>query len=344
MRRKTPYLYFLLFFSLLALMSLPKISTEKLRSTAVAFFAPVWQPLTKVKSFFVRHTGSEETYFSAHDEELQQLRLENSLLRSEILHLKEAIQHELRLLNQMTSITDRKLETRQTTNFLKKRHRLELQKLLQLQLKAIPGHVIYRSPASWSSSLWIDVGTSTNETLGSTVVAKNSPVLVGTSIVGVIDYVGHKQSRVRLITDSGLTPSVRALRIASQSPLIIEKIHTLIQLLEKQKNVLADPEAQEGLIKHLETTAASLAPDEPLWYLAKGEIHGSSKPLWRTQRHQLTGTGFNYDFADGEGPARDLRSGKPLDEHSEEVAMPIIKAGDLLVTTGMDGVFPPTCS
>ena len=44
----------------------------------------------------------------------------------------------------------------------------------------------------------------------------------------------------------------------------------------------------------------------------------------------LKGVGFNYDFADAEGPARPLRS--------EE--LPLLKAGDLLVTTGMDGIFP----
>lgn len=341
MRKKPPYLLLILFFSILALMSLPKGTTESLRGTVVAFFTPLWEPLAKVKTFFSAQSNSADAHFSAHDEELQQLRLENSLLRAEILHLKESIQHELRLLNQMTAIPDRQIETNQTANFLKKRHRLELQKLLKLQLKAIPAHVIFRAPTSWNSSLWIDVGTATNEFLGSTIVAKNSPVLVGTSVVGVIDYVGKKQSRVRLITDSGLTPSVRALRTSTQTPLLIEKIHTLIHLLEKQKNVLADPEEQDSLIKHLETAAANLSPEAPFSYLAKGEIHGLSMPLWQGQRHLLKGIGFNYDFADGEGPARDLRSGKPLDPHSDLPATPILKTGDLLVTTGMDGVFPP---
>lgn len=322
-------------------MSLPRSYTEKMRGVTMAFIAPVGAKLSSLKNYFGSYFYPEEAHFSAHNEELQQLRLENALLRSEILHLKEAIQHELRLLNQMTSITNRQIETKETTNFLKKRHRLELQKLLQLQLQAIPAHVIFRSPASWNSSLWIDVGTHTNQTLASNIIAKNSPVLVGTSIIGVIDYVGNKQSRVRLITDSGLTPSVRALRSSSQTPLLIEKIHTLIHLIEKQKNVLANPQEQENLIMQLENMANNLSSDEPIHYLAKGELHGSGMPLWRGQRHQLKGVGFNYDFADGEGPARDLRSGKPLSHTSGESSLPILKSGDLLVTTGMDGVFPP---
>jgi cell shape-determining protein MreC len=52
----------------------------------------------------------------------------------------------------------------------------------------------------------------------------------------------------------------------------------------------------------------------------------------------LRGTGFNYDFADDEGPGRDLRTGKPLE--GKKPAIPLIKVGDLLITTGFDGVFP----
>ena len=83
-----------------------------------------------------------------------------------------------------------------------------------------------------------------------------------------------------------------------------------------------------------------LSSDEKTHVLAKGELSGSSKPLWRTQRHQLKGTGFNYDFADGEGAARDLRTGNLSSLDPVESSVPIVKAGDLLVTTGMDGVFP----
>ncbi|NBU62870.1 MAG: rod shape-determining protein MreC, partial [Chlamydiae bacterium] len=42
----------------------------------------------------------------------------------------------------------------------------------------------------------------------------------------------------------------------------------------------------------------------------------------------LSGYGFNYDFADSEGGPFDLRT-----EH-------LIRVGDLLVTTGLDGIFP----
>ena len=62
-------------------------------------------------------------------------------------------------------------------------------------------------------------------------------------------------------------------------------------------------------------------------YLAKGEVHGSSAPFWRSRGPTLKGIGFNFDYPDEEG----TRKG----------AVPILKEGDFLVTSGLDGVFPP---
>ncbi|MCB1180759.1 MAG: hypothetical protein KDK55_01880 [Chlamydiia bacterium] len=153
----------------------------------------------------------------------------------------------------------------------------------------ISATVIYRDPMSWSSSFWIDVGERTNHT--QQIVAKNSPVLIGDSIIGAIDYVGKTQSRVRLITDSGLNPSVRAVRGNTS-------------------------------------------------YLAKGVLQGTGPPLWRGRSPTLKGIGFNYDFDDTEGSARDLVTGAYADPFKKGEAISLIKEGDLLVTTGMDGVFP----
>ncbi len=193
------------------------------------------------------------------NQELVQLHLENHLLRNEISQLTE---------------------------------------LLHLQMKdlpeAVPARVIYRSLSSWNSSLWINVGEEDNHQLRRDIILKNSPVTLGTAVVGVIDYVGKHQSRVRLITDTGLTPSVRAVREV----------------------------------------------DGELRRLAKGELHGSSHPLWRSQAQILHGSGFNYDFPDEFGPARDLRTGFPFNADQNATPISLIQPNDLLITTGMDGVFP----
>lgn len=137
---------------------------------------------------------------------------------------------------------------------------------------ALSAQVIVRSHAAWQSFLWLNIGAQ-----GAPFPLKNAPVLDGDTLVGVIEEVGAKESRVRLISDPRLNPSVRIVR-------------------DKQ-------------------------------YLAKGELNGAIKPLFQYPGTLLKGTGFNYDFPDEEGPAQDLRA-------------PIIQKGDLLVTTGFDGVFP----
>jgi len=185
---------------------------------------------------------------------LQRMTLENRMLKSELKRLKDHFGDDLGY-------------------------------IFYMDYDIIPAKVIFRAPGTWDSSLWINVGKTTNAQLGRVVVAHNSPVVVGKSVIGVIDYVGEKQSRVRLITDSGLTPSVRAVRT-------------------------------QGAVVH---------------HLAKGELQGSGRPLWRTNEHLLRGIGFNYDFADEAGPARDLQGS----------TLPLIQVNDLLVTTGLDGVFPP---
>lgn len=336
MRRRTPRAYFVIFFALLAILSIPKHTTENLQGVTIAVFTPLWNHLLAAKTaFFQNTTAANET--SPNAEETQKLRIENALLKEEIINLKNVMRHELDLLAQMEDV----LQQNSQVKGLKKRHRTELLKLLQIQLQAVPARVIFRSPSSWNSSLWINVGKETNETLGNKPIVKNSPVLLGTAVIGIVDYVGSKQSRVRLITDSGLTPSVRAARGDPETQLKKEKLRDVIKILYAEGDAFEDPLQQEELIEKLEIASRNVFQEgQGSSFLAKGEIHGSSKPLWRTQRHELTGTGFNYDFADGFGPGRDLRTGKTAEDKANGATTPIVQAGDLLVTTGLDGVFP----
>jgi len=339
MRKKNRSSYFLIFFSLLAVMSIPKTTTEKLQGVTVAMLAPAWQPLLAFKSFFVSEKNNEGMAAEDNSCGIEKLRLENISLKEEIIHLKDVMQQELKLIDQMNEAL-KEDGSPLSTKTLKARHRMELKKLLQMNLEAVPAKVIFRSPESWNSSFWINVGSATNTALGRTTVAKNSPVLLGSSVIGVIDYVGKYQARVKLITDSGLSPSIRAVRGGIQSKLIAQKIIGLIYALKNNPKVFDNHEMQQMLVEQLEMAIPNIPQIVESHYLAKGELYGSSKPLWRSQRHLLSGTGFNYDFADGEGPARDLRTGHPIPHDPNEISLPIVKVGDVLVTTGMDGVFP----
>lgn len=148
--------------------------------------------------------------------------------------------------------------------------------------------VVYRSPAFWDSNCWIR-SNSNSQGNAQAVLAKNSPIVLGNTLIGMIDLETPQQSRVRLITDPQLIVSVR--------------------------------------VKRGEM------------YLAKGELCGSVHPIARTRGTRLSGVGFHYDFADEEGPARDLRSGQPVG-HPDAPSVPLLAIGDTLVTTGMDGLFP----
>lgn len=248
MKRFSLKKYLLLFLALLTLLSFSSPLTEKIRGKALHASMPLLKGILGIKSLVQGKKSKVEI-------ENAKLTSENHLLRLEIENLRTLIE---------------------CKPFLE-----------EWKGQIVPARVIYRDPTSFGSSLWVNVGEENNRRLKRKIITKNSPVLFGKSVVGVVDFVGEKESKVRLITDSSLKPSVRAWRPSTQNSLL-------------QKG--------EG------------------WYLAKGIVCGSGSALWRSGGNRLKGTGFNYDFPDEKG---------------SKSQVPLVEAGDLLVTTGMDAVFPP---
>lgn len=286
-RFKSPKPYIQILATLLLLVSLPRSSAESIQGVSIAILAPAWNQLATIKEG-IRHL-TEETVKDSDgqpaytNEEINRLRLENQLLQNKVSSLEEQFKQETFIQQELASTSLHQIREK------------ERKLILDLEILSIQAQVIYRSSSSWNNTLWVNVGHAQNSHLNRVVIAKNSPVVIGNAVVGVIDYVGKNQSRVRLITDSSLTPSVRAIRLV----------------------------------------------DEKVWYLAKGELIGGYHPRWRSQSNTLHGTGFNYDFPDNEGPARDLRTGEPEKMLEKYPTLPIILPNDLLISTGMDGVFPP---
>lgn len=291
------YLFIAVFLGFLLI--LPPFFVEGLRSSVLSGLTP----LLKLGSFLQKPNNHE----------LKSIRLEteNQLLRTELARLRAIIEQ-----NEAIVAYEKTPD-----------HKNSL--LFQLK-KGIMAQVIYRDPSSWSSSLWIDVGEETNQKIKFPLIQKNSPVLLGKYVVGAIDYVGKKHSRVRLITDSGLKVAVRALRGSVQNGVLCEKIDFLVRACLKEKHLLPKPE-ETLLIHHLDSLRQKLTFQGENSYLAKGVILGGSEPLWRRQS-LLKGIGFNYDFTDEVGPSRDFVN------NAKEA---LIQPHDLLVTTGMDGLFPP---
>ena len=209
--------------------------------------------------------------------------------------------------------------------------------------KILIGRVLYRSVHAWNSSLWIDVGEEDNPQDAPPLIAKNSPVLSGDTLVGVIDFVGKKTSLVRLITDSSLTPAVRVARGGIENRMLQSHIQEVAHFTTSKKAAFKSDEEQKAFLFLLSELTKNFPVDDETHLLAKGELQGQAEPLWRSPGQLLRGIGFNYDFKDEQGPARDLRTGAPIDpegEYTTRQTLPLIQVGDLLVTSGMDGIFP----
>lgn len=301
-------------------MSLSHPATEKIRGTVVAIFSPLWETLLELKNFSTDPALKREDYGVldvrlSSQEEIQRLQIENQRLKTEVSYLQQGIHSGHSLLSPLSK--------QDTSAF-----------------HAFPARIIFRPPDAWNNSFWINVGEANNATCPFKIISKNSPVLVGNSIIGVIDYVGQHQSRVRLITDPGLNPSVRVARGGLQEKIVGDHIDLLLQDLKYKTDLIVSKDDKEALSHLLKTVQQNLRPLKKSWYLAKGVLQGSTGPSWRIQSEILKGTGFNFDFDDEEGEARDLRTGKLIGQ-SASPSLPILRINDILVTTGMDGVFPP---
>ncbi len=185
--------------------------------------------------------------------------------------------------------------------------------------------VIYRSPTNWNSFFWINC----KKNDGNIVI--NSPVLYQNTLIGVVDYLGKSQARVKLITNSNLTVSVRAMRGKNQYYDLLNHLNAL-----SSYNCIQDQQSLYSLLTGLKTQI--LQSKESL-YLAKGELFGLSQPLWRSDGKVLLGRGFNCSVKDQLSIARELSSGDPI-HNTGDNNIALILPDDLLITTGFDGVFP----
>ena len=314
MNRSIPLSYLLLGLFLFIWTNLPHNASNQIRSFTVMAASPTWRVAGGLKNYLSDRPipGNKK----GSPLELSELRLENQILKSELETAKAWNFYEKSIERERSVLPQR---------------RAYLADLLERQASALPGRVIYRVPSSWSNSLWIDVGEEDNRVYGRPIISRNSPVIDGHALIGVVDYVGSRQSRVRLITDSGVTPAVRVARGTSQQREILSLVGALAERLEGEKESLET-------LNRLKQMVGEASID---LYLAKGELRGNGAPFWRS-RPILKGIGFNCDYPDAEGPARDLRTGRPL--IGSHPPVPLIQKGDHLITSGLDGVFPPGLS
>lgn len=320
MQRRQLRIPILLIFTLLLLLSLPDRMANGLRSAAITPLAPIWGILHSPLAARGQEGGSPSI-------DHERLLLENERLSEEVAWLSDLSWLERALRFHAGELGE-----------VEEGRAARIASLLTQELFSLPARVVFRDPSSWSNSLWIDVGEQDNRVLGERIVAKNSPVVLGASLVGIVEYVGRAHSRVRLITDAALHPSVRTARGGVQDRRLVELIDELQEELCARDDLFETPQSAALLLDNLNLVRERLSSSSCSFYLAKGEMQGSSEAAWRGFGSLLRGVGFNYDFADEEGPARDLRTGAPIGKGRP---IPLVEVGDLLVTTGMDGLFPP---
>lgn len=311
---------FLLGLFLFCLVNLPKDWVDRARSRMIAAVSPAWQavsPKTEELSAIAKPIVKNED-----------LRVFQEWVEDE-----KRVQKQCEEISELLKISD---SSQLKTDVLKRIEREK--KYLALRAQSFPAQVVFREPSSWSSSLWIAIGEADNRFMGRIVVAPNSPVLYRNALIGVVEYVGETQSRIRLVTDSGLVIAVRAVRGGEQNRELFDLVENLQLRAKTRSDLFASTEEQGRFIDILAHFKGRLNRGEEQ-ELAKGEIAGCSEPFFRSRSAMLKGTGFNYDFPDEMNEALELRSGRAMGS-SAGPKKALIQEGDLLVTSGLDGVFP----
>lgn len=181
-------------------------------------------------------------------------------------------------------------------------------------LEGISAQVVFRQPRLCSHCVWINVGSMHNDKAGRALVGVNSPVLSSGNLVGVVDEVLQRVSRVRLITDKQFTPSVRAIKGSDSVRYLLFKLNQDLDYLSRVSSSEKDLEIS-ALISQIQQNL--LKGEEGSQLLGRGELEGSIHEALKTASLEVKGVAFNY----------------------EEEGNSSFSEGDLLVTTGLDGVF-----
>ncbi|NDD58601.1 MAG: hypothetical protein EBZ47_05005 [Chlamydiae bacterium] len=344
--KRISYIPYILIIGLLCFIcSLPATFTMTIRSFSIGTIAPAWHGLFRMKKasfqLFTLPTRKDVSAKELEDQ-IKDLQRENRALTTQLDNLRSWLLNEDRVqeqLDRLQGLRNTNIEDPRQKDFFRRRAE-EIAKILELQMQALPAKVIYREPASWSSFLWVNIGQKHNKALGRVIVEKNSPVIVNGCIIGLVEDVRNSQSRVRLITDTHLSLSVRSLRGKQQNEHLLHQIDSVQSILENRQDLFRSPHEKKIFFTFFSKLKSKLISEGKDEYLAKGEIHGGSTPLWRSRTSTLYGLGFNFDRSDSEGEARDLITGIAQGSYDTKEAIPLLKEGDLLITTGFDGVFP----
>lgn len=193
-------------------------------------------------------------------------------------------------------------------------------------------------------ALWIQTGSQTwqNQEFP---LEKFCPVLSNGSLLGYIEYIGEKSSRVLLIENPKIFTAVRVRRDIPHLNQLSDLGRRFQEALQQDpRNFSLNEASFKKCVKAVDAVLSILNKEmseketstkTPL-FLAYGYLKGSSLKDQYTS-DLLYGTGFSCDQEHENSSKRDLRTGKrSLDDAKIAIIMP----DDLLETTGLDGLFP----
>jgi rod shape-determining protein MreC len=207
---------------------------------------------------------------------LEQLKLENTLLNNQLSSLKCLLQEKNRLLH---------ISDTSANSLYKPTSEIAIAQILIKDLK----------PSSFT--FWVDIGSNTCQFIG-----KGSPVCFGPYALGIIDYVGKRTSRVRLIADPKLQPSVTAIRGQAARSWMTDILDAFKADEKLQKNT------SQRAIQLIQNELQSGALSEEL---ENGYLTGQKR---HAGQELLRGEGFSKESS--------------------------LQVGDRLITSGLDGMFP----
>lgn len=311
-----------------SLFYLPGVIIHGLRSGTGTLSSGLWKKGRILQASFVPASTPKKG-----KDKTEALEVENLLLKKQNETLRRRLFSEDRVDYQFKKVKELiALDEKKPLEFFKRRKQAA-EELLNLELFSVQAEVIRRDVGEWNSTLWINVGNAINDKLKQTIVSVGSPVLKGPYLIGVIEQVERNKSRVRLLTDGSLVPSVRVARGGTND----REFGGLVKQVYSQAVIRG--EGKETLLS-LTNLLQTLQEEKEEYFFAKGELVGSASPFCRINSETLKGLGFNYDFGDQESAPLELRSGKEIEKLSDRSYTSLIEVGDLLITTGMDGTFP----
>ena len=280
--------------------------------------------IEKTASFFSRESKLTK-------DSLDSVILENQILKSQISYIQEWVQSQQKLEEFFSEF--KKLEKVENPIMISHEAQKKRMKALLDYIHLFSRHtiakVIFKEPFSTSSYLWINVGELYNQKIGMKLIQKNSPVVLGDTLLGVVEEVHANFSKIRLITDPKMVVSVRAVRGSSQLKNIQSKTYELLDTLELSEDFTWE---KKGELKEMLFSLQQELDKEGIdRHYAIGELVGSEYSPFFAYHSVLVGDGFHIRQENRKLALNTIYPG------FKEIA---IKKGDLLKTTRLDGIFP----